>query len=105
MINRTIPEHWRWATLEEIQASEPRAIVSGPFGSNIGSKFFVDSGVPVIRGNNLTTDLTRFIDDGFVFVTAAKALELSGCIALSGDLVFTAAGSLGQVVLIPRSAR
>jgi len=57
----------------------------------------VSAGVPVIRGNNLTTDATKFADDGFVFVTPEKADELGNCDALPGDLVFTAAGTLGQV--------
>jgi len=105
MVDELFPSRWTWVKLEDIQAPNTRAIVSGPFGSNIGSRFFVSDGVPVIRGNNLTKDMTRFIDNGFVFVTEEKARELSGCVALPGDLVFTAAGSLGQVGLIPWSAK
>ena len=100
-----LPEGWRWVTLAEVADPNSRAIVSGPFGSNIGSRFFVEDGVPVIRGNNLTTDAQRFIDDGFAFVTDEKANELRNCDAIADDLVFTAAGSLGQVGLIPKSAR
>ncbi len=58
-------------------------------------------GVPVIRGNNLTKDLTRFLDTGFVFLTEEKAREFRNCEAVPGDLVFTAAGTLGQVGIIP----
>lgn len=100
MVGETLPPNWRWSTLDDVKACG-RAIVSGPFGSNIGSKFFVERGVPVIRGNNLSSDLTRFIDSGFVFVTEAKAKELANCEAVANDLVFTAAGSLGQVGIIP----
>lgn len=89
----------------EIADPNSRAIVSGPFGSNIGSRFFVDSGIPVIRGNNLTTDTTRFVDSGFVFITEEKAKEFRNCEAVSDDLVFTAAGTLGQVGIIPRSCQ
>ncbi len=99
-----LPDNWRWTTVGEVADPQGRAIVSGPFGSNIGSRFFVDRGVPVIRGNNLTMDMTRFVDDGFVFVTEDKADELGNCDAVSDDLVFTAAGSLGQVGLIPKGA-
>jgi len=104
MVGEALPQDWNWSTLGEVADPRGRAIVSGPFGSNIGTKFFVDSGVPVIRGNNLTTDVRRFIDDGFVFVTETKADELGNCEAVADDLVFTAAGSLGQVGLIPKSA-
>jgi type I restriction enzyme S subunit len=103
MTRERLPDNWRWTTLGEV-AAPGRAIVSGPFGSNIGSRFFVDEGVPVIRGNNLTTDMRRFIDEGFVFVTERKAAELRNCDAVVDDLVFTAAGSLGQVALIPKEA-
>jgi len=105
MLDKTFSDDWIWVTLEDVQEPHGHAIVSGPFGSNIGSRFFVNDGVPVIRGNNLTTDMTRFIDDGFVFVTEDKASELAGCEAIAGDLIFTAAGSLGQVGLIPSTAK
>ncbi len=105
MENDTLPENWSWSTIEEIADPNSKAIVSGPFGSNIGSRFFVELGVPVIRGNNLTTDMTRFIDAGFVFVTEEKADELKNCDAIIDDLIFTAAGSLGQVGIIPKTAK
>jgi type I restriction enzyme, S subunit len=105
MVNNHLPHGWHWVTLADVQDSAGRAIVSGPFGSNIGSRFFVEHGVPVIRGNNLTDDMTRFVDDGFVFITEQKANELAGCQAVPGDLVFTAAGSLGQVGLIPEKSK
>jgi type I restriction enzyme S subunit len=96
-----IPKEWLLCTLEDLKASEKRAIVSGPFGSNIGKRFFVEKGVPLIRGNNLTKGKVQFVEEGFVFVTEEKAQELSGCTALPSDLVFTAAGTIGQVGIIP----
>lgn len=96
---------WKWVTLQDIQDTRGKSIVSGPFGSNIGTRFFVEQGVPVIRGNNLSLDMTTFIDDGYVFITEEKAKELSNCQAIPGDIIFTAAGSIGQVGLIPQNAR
>lgn len=84
---------------------EKRDIVSGPFGSNIGKRFFVEDGIPVIRGNNLTLGDRRFIDSGFVFLTEEKAREFRNCQATAGDIVFTAAGTLGQVAIIPQNSR
>lgn len=91
-------------TLENICIPEKGAIISGPFGSNISSKYFVNAGIPVIRGNNLSLSLDKFYDEGFVFVTKEKAEELN-CYAKKSDLIFTAAGTLGQVGLIPETAR
>jgi type I restriction enzyme S subunit len=105
MAGDVLPNNWHWSTLGEIADPNSRAIVSGPFGSNIGSRFFVEKGVPIIRGNNLTTDMTRFVDEGFAFVTEEKANELGNCDALVDDLVFTAAGSLGQVGIVPKTAK
>jgi len=98
-----IPAYWEVGTLDDVKASERGSIVSGPFGSNIGKRFFVDRGVPVIRGNNLTKGEALFVDSGFVFITEEKAQELANCTALPGDLVFTAAGTIGQVGLVPEN--
>ena len=49
------------STLEKIASSEKKAIISGPFGSNISSKYFVKSGIPVIRGNNLSLDFKKIL--------------------------------------------
>ena len=104
MVGDPLPDNWTWASIADV-AGVGRSVVSGPFGSNIGSRFFVDTGVPVIRGNNLTADMTRFRDEGFVFITDTKASELKNCEAVRDDLIFTAAGSLGQVGLIPTNSR
>ena len=91
-------------TIEDIASDEKRSIISGPFGSNISSKYFTEHGVPVIRGNNLTEDNTKFIDEGFVFVSEEKAKELN-TYADVDDLVFTAAGTIGQVGIIPENSK
>lgn len=91
------------STLEEICLPEKGSIISGPFGSNISSKFFVESGVPVIRGNNLSLSYDKFLDNGFVYVTKEKADELR-CYAYRDDLIFTAAGTIGQVGIIPQDS-
>lgn len=90
---------WIHTTLNDICRSDKGTIISGPFGSNISSKFFVLDGVPVIRGNNLSLSLDKFYDDDFVFVTEEKADELN-CYAEEGDLIFTAAGTIGQVGIL-----
>ncbi|WP_301388098.1 restriction endonuclease subunit S [Thalassolituus sp. UBA2590] len=105
MFNYELPEGWYWAKVEDVQAETKRATITGPFGSSIGSRFFVESGVPVIRGNNLKVGSEKFVDDGFVYITDEKAEELSGYKAIHDDLIFTAAGTLGQVGVIPRSAK
>ncbi|MCK2071955.1 restriction endonuclease subunit S [Aeromonas caviae] len=99
-----LPNGWTWETMDSIKA-QGRSIVSGPFGSNIGKRFFVEHGVPVIRGNNLSLGMERFNDEGFVFLTEDKAAEFANCEAHPDDLIFTAAGTIGQVGIIPRTSK
>lgn len=92
---------WRVAKVEDIAAPFSTALATGPFGSAISSKYFVDSGVPVIRGSNLSADIsTRLIDADLVFVSQEKANEFQRSVAKRGDLVFTCWGTINQVGLI-----
>lgn len=91
------------STLNDIIDNKKNSLISGPFGSNISAKFFVEKGIPVIRGNNLSLPFEKFNDNGFVFITEKKANELN-CFANVDDLIFTIAGSLGQVGIIPINA-
>jgi type I restriction enzyme S subunit len=84
--------------VEQLAASERNAIVGGPFGSNLVSKDYVDAGVPVIRGQNMSS---RWVCGEFAFVTDEKAKALSPNKARPGDLVFTQRGTLGQVAVVP----
>lgn len=99
-----IPKDWEVTSVDDSKELTNRAIISGPFGSNISSKYFVESGIPVIRGNNLTIGKEKFADYGFVFITQQKADELNTW-ALKDDLVFTAAGTLGQVGIIQNNKK
>jgi len=96
-----VPKGWQLLNVEKIRSPEKSSCVSGPFGSKIASKYFVEEGVPVIRGNNLRDDLTRFVPSGFVFVSENQAGEYRPQHVKGGDLVFTCWGTIGQVGLIP----
>ena len=92
---------WRLATVKEIAAPYATALATGPFGSAISSKYFVESGVPVIRGSNLSAEVsTRLVDEGLVFVSAEKAAEFQRSEVRRGDLIFTCWGTINQVGLI-----
>jgi len=95
-----IPKEWEVCTVDDIKSNEKKSVISGPFGSNISAKYFVPTGVPVVRGNNLSLNLSiKFNDSGFVFITEKKADEL-GTWATKDDLIFTAVGTIGQVGLL-----
>lgn len=90
---------WFDTTIGELAADQRNALVGGPFGSNLVSADYVESGVPVIRGQNMGRG--RWVSGDFVFVSEEKAEALSANIARPGDVVFTQRGTLGQVAVVP----
>ena len=96
---------WGESTVEDIKAPSENALATGPFGSSIGSRYFRDTGIPVIRGGNLSEDIgTRLKDEGLVFLTPDKAQEFTRSMVRKGDLVFTCWGTVNQVGLIDERA-
>src|SRR5262249_43331688 len=65
---------WPPSPVEDLAAQ--RGLVGGPFGSSLGTKDYVDAGVPVIRGANLSGP-SRFVSGEFVFVSDDKAASLA----------------------------
>ncbi|HAS3578323.1 TPA: restriction endonuclease subunit S [Vibrio cholerae] len=97
---------WESYTIEELASSEKSALATGPFGSAISAKFFVDAGFPVIRGSNLSTLTSeRMSDEGLVFVSDEKAAEFKRSVVRKGDLIFTCWGTINQVGLIDSRCR
>ncbi len=93
-----------WARVRVADVAQRTA--TGPFGSAISSKHFCDSGVPVIRGSNLSQETgIRLVDEGLAFVSEEKATEFARSEARPGDLVFTCWGTIDQVGLIDHRAR
>lgn len=75
----------------------------GPFGSNIKISTFVSEGVPIISGNHLRG---YFLDEHeFNYVTAEHAERLKNSIVFPHDLIFTHAGNIGQVAMIPDNCK
>ena len=92
---------WKEVTIDQIKANSPNALATGPFGSAISSKFFTDNGVPVIRGGNLSADISnRLSETGLVFISTSKAEEFKRSEVRKGDLVFTCWGTINQIGLI-----
>jgi type I restriction enzyme, S subunit len=99
-----IPRGWSVHTISGVASRERYAVTGGPFGSKLGTKDYIARGVPVIRGTNLAVG-GGFRDSDFVFVSDAKADTMLSCLAHRGDILVTQRGTLGQVGLIPPSAR
>lgn len=94
---------WRTYTVDQIKASDDRAVAIGPFGSRMKADRYVADGVPVIRGNNISNTCALVGD--LVFVSDETANELRSCNVLPGDLVFPHRGAIGEVGIVPSDGR
>ena len=78
-------------------------VAMGPFGSNIKISTFVNKGIPVISGQHLKGVMLE--DNEFNFLTHEHADKLNKSNVQRGDVIFTHAGSIGQVAYIPENSR
>lgn len=85
--------------LESLAASKPNALSSGPFGSNLTCKDYVDDGVLVLRGLNVTGGEVSLHD--CKFISRLKADQLGRSIVAPGDIVIVAVGTSGFACVIP----
>lgn len=86
-----------WPTATILDVAEKVAM--GPFGSNIKVSTFVPEGVPIISGNHLRG---YFLEEPeFNYITEEHAERLKNSIVFPHDLIFTHAGNIGQVAMIP----
>ncbi|MES9850335.1 MAG: restriction endonuclease subunit S [Candidatus Thiodiazotropha sp. L084R] len=92
---------WHQTTLGAVASQEGYGVVDGPFGSNLPASSYTVTGVPVIRGSNLTLGLGRFNAESFVFVSEETAQRLARSLCNPQDIVFTKKGTLGQTGLVP----
>jgi type I restriction enzyme S subunit len=92
---------WRTTTIENLASGHKSALATGPFGSAVASKNFRSSGVPMLRGSNLSDDVGTKLDErDLVFLDSDLAATFGRSTARRGDLVFTCWGSVGQIGLI-----
>lgn len=86
--------------LGDLAADEPGAISIGPFGSAMKADTYTQSGVPVIRGTNISD--TRAWKGDWVYIPDALADTMKRCVVVAGDLVLPHRGSIGEVAIIPK---
>ncbi|MEP0455738.1 MAG: restriction endonuclease subunit S [Roseibium sp.] len=89
-----LPEGWSTYRTEELASK----IAMGPFGSNIKVSTFVENGVPIISGHHLHGTLMKHGDHKFITEEHADRLKNSN--VFEGDIIFTHAGTIGQVSMI-----
>ena len=80
-----LPEHWLEKRLGFLADGHRNAFVDGPFGSDLKTNDYKDSGIPLIQLNNIRDN--KHIMRNMKFITEEKKKELARHIALPGDLV------------------
>jgi len=95
-----VPEHWRVVQLGRVTISR----CDGPFGSGLKSEHYTDSGVRVIRLQNIRREGFSGSDEAFID-TEYYELELNGHDVVSGDVLISGLGddknTVGRACVAP----
>lgn len=83
---------WPETTLGEICALQGGAIQTGPFGSQLHTSDYKESGIPVVMPTNL--DAGNVVDDGIARIDQKDADRLSQHKLQLGDIVFSRRGDV-----------
>jgi len=95
----TVPERWEEKRLLDL-AKKESDIVGGPFGSNLKVSDYTESGVPIIRLQNI--ERNRFIKKDIKFISKEKAQELEYHSFRAGDIVLAKLGDpIGKTCTVP----
>ncbi|HEX7516308.1 MAG TPA: restriction endonuclease subunit S [Chthoniobacterales bacterium] len=83
------PAGWTWATIEELASPEANSITDGPFGSNLKTVHYMDSGPRVIRLQNIGDGV--YIDEE-AHISQAHFERLQKHHIFAGDVVIAGFG-------------
>jgi len=86
-----IPQGWRVCGVLDVAPPDRQAILTGPFGAQLGHRDFVSDGIPVLRIGNVQSGFIDWSDTQFV--SPSKAIELRRFTVTTGDLLFARQGA------------
>ena len=96
-----IPEKWKWCVLDEIGEFK-----KGPFGSALTKSMFIPDGPNAVRvyeqRNAIEKDSTfaRYFISREYYESKMKSFTV-----LSGDLIVSCAGTIGEIYILPEDAK
>jgi len=95
-----LPKGWNYVRLGDLVDNPKQDLVDGPFGSNLKSEEYVESGIPVFKIQNIKANVFR--DKNMCYVTKEKAEQLKRHSFKAGDLIITKLGEpLGLCCAVP----
>jgi type I restriction enzyme S subunit len=94
-----LPEGWCWASLDQLADHSPHSVTDGPFGSNLKTEHYRESGPRVLRLQNIGQGL---FNDERAHIGRDHFDRLRRYEVFAGDLVIAALGeSLPRACIIP----
>ncbi|ACQ82155.1 Restriction endonuclease S subunit [Beutenbergia cavernae DSM 12333] len=88
----------RRCKIADLASSSAGSIAIGPFGSALKAELYTESGVPVLRGQDI--GVGKHPQRSGTFVAPETARRLARSLVREGDLVFPHRGAIGEVGLI-----
>lgn len=95
-----VPEHWDVVRLGQVVQPE-RGMKRGPWGGSIKKEIFVPYGYKVYEQKNVIANDFRI---GSYFIDEDKFIELIDFEVQAGDVLITAAGTIGKLAIVPENA-
>ncbi|MGY2575482.1 restriction endonuclease subunit S [Vibrio sp. C8] len=95
-----LPDKWAVSCIGNIGQNNADSIVDGPFGASINVKTdYIESGVPVIRINNINP--FKFDNENLKFISEEKFADLKRHNVKGGDLLLGKVGTIGNACIYP----
>lgn len=95
-----IPVEWDCVELSDFVGKDRDCIVAGPFGSDLKVSDYCDEGIPLIRLQNVGSDV--FINKDIIYISREKAKELKRHSYMTGDVVLAKLGiPIGKTAIVP----
>jgi type I restriction enzyme S subunit len=103
MKNKSPISSWQEYSFSEIAKKDKFAIVDGPFGTQLHSDEYTETGIPLVRIENLSFS-GKFSPENLVFISEKKANQLNRSRVVPGDLIIAKTGAtIGKSGMFPKT--
>ena len=103
MINSEVLEGWRYLTLKELSDPNDKfSFKGGPFGSDLKSAHYTESGVRVLQLQDIGKGY--FLNKSRIYTSIEKADELEACNVYPGDILLAKMSPVARCCIVPNTA-
>lgn len=95
-----IPKNWQKRNLQDVAREDRYSFTGGPFGSDLKSEEYTESGVRIIQLQNI--GVGEFLDKYKIYTSEEKANQLSSCNIFPNDIIIAKmADPVARACLMP----